>query len=169
MSQNKIPLNPIEEMGLLLHDLGHQIGKPNQAVDMFRAAIKWGQMTKKQQMWHVEAMLSRNLPVGPSIRARLAELYEIQLKEALEEKTRYAVAVQKDNDSCYFCVIVPDLPGCFAVGDNIRMALENAKEAIKVHVETSLLNNVQLNEPKSIDSYIDSPEYIGDVWTYVTI
>ena len=48
---------------------------------------------------------------------------------------RYLAIVHHDCPEGPFGVTVPDLPGCFSAGDTLADALENAQEAIALHVE----------------------------------
>ena len=47
---------------------------------------------------------------------------------------KYLVKLIKEEDGSY-SVLVPSLPGCYSQGDTREEALENIKEAIKLHVE----------------------------------
>ncbi len=48
---------------------------------------------------------------------------------------RYKILIEKDEDGSYN-VTVPSLPGCFTVGDTIEEAIEMAKEAIELYIES---------------------------------
>lgn len=49
---------------------------------------------------------------------------------------RYAVVIEKDEDGYYaYC---PELQGCYTQGDTFEEALENLRDAIKLHVEDRL-------------------------------
>lgn len=48
----------------------------------------------------------------------------------------YAVAIEKDEGSGEYGVIVPALPGCVSQGKTKEEALKNIKEAIRGHIET---------------------------------
>jgi len=49
-----------------------------------------------------------------------------------QRERRYTVVVFRDGDG--YSVIVPALPGCFSQGLTESEAVENAREAIQVHV-----------------------------------
>ena len=49
-----------------------------------------------------------------------------------ERERRYTVVVFKDGEG--YSVLVPSLPGCFSQGITPDQALENAREAIHVHL-----------------------------------
>jgi antitoxin HicB len=48
---------------------------------------------------------------------------------------RYKILIRPETDGTY-TVIVPSLPGCLTFGDTIEEALEKAKEAIDVYIES---------------------------------
>ena len=48
---------------------------------------------------------------------------------------RYRILIRPETDGTY-TVIVPSLPGCLTFGDTIEEALEMAKEAIEVYIES---------------------------------
>lgn len=60
---------------------------------------------------------------------------------------RYLVVLHQDQDSGPYGVTVPDLPGCFSAGDTFAEALEQAREAIALHVETLLANRLPVPSP----------------------
>ena len=47
---------------------------------------------------------------------------------------RFAIDVLPEEDGKGYYVVVPSLPGCFSQGKTVEEALENAREAISVHV-----------------------------------
>jgi len=51
---------------------------------------------------------------------------------------RLSVVVEKDADG-YF-VFCPELQGCYSQGDTYEEALENIKDAIRLHIEDRLEN-----------------------------
>ena len=60
---------------------------------------------------------------------------------------RYLVVVHHDRPGGPFGVTVPDLPGCFSAGDTLADALENAREAIVLHVEGLLSDHEPVPAP----------------------
>jgi predicted RNase H-like HicB family nuclease len=49
---------------------------------------------------------------------------------------RFTVIVERDDDGCFaYC---PELQGCHAQGDTYEEALENIRDAIRLHVEDRL-------------------------------
>lgn len=74
MSMHKIPLSPIEEAGIIAQFLGQDIGKPSMAIDLFRAGVRWGQMTDEERGKEAMKMVEHGMPCDPTLRARLAVL-----------------------------------------------------------------------------------------------
>jgi len=51
-----------------------------------------------------------------------------------------------------YTVIVPALPGCVTWGENIDHAIEMAKEAIEVYIESMVANNEKVpDESKTLE------------------
>lgn len=51
-------------------------------------------------------------------------------------KHRFAIDVIPEEDGKGYYVIVPTLPGCFSQGKTIEDALDNAQEAIALHIRS---------------------------------
>ena len=84
------------------------------------------------------------------------------------ELRHYPIVIDKDPDSDYG-VTVPDLPGCFTVGDTIEDVLKQAREAIECHLEGSLLHGDPIPEPKTIAYHQDNPDYADGQWESVAV
>ena len=84
------------------------------------------------------------------------------------ELRHYPIVIDKDPDSAYG-VTVPDLPGCFTVGDTVEDALKQAREAIEFHMECLLLDGDPIPEPKSPTHHQDNPDYADGQWEAVPI
>ena len=80
----------------------------------------------------------------------------------------YPIVIDKDPDSDYG-VTVPDLPGCFTVGDTVADVLTQAVEAIECHLEGMLLDGDPVPEPKDIAFHETNPEYADGLWKTLTI
>ncbi len=52
----------------------------------------------------------------------------------MQTKWIYSVDVLPEEDGKGFYVIVPALPGCFSQGKTVEESLENAEEAIALHI-----------------------------------
>jgi predicted RNase H-like HicB family nuclease len=81
---------------------------------------------------------------------------------------RYPAVIHKDPDSDYG-VTVPDLPGCFSAGDTMDEALNNATEAIELHVEGLMLDNEPVPPPTSIEHHQKNPQYADGIWALVSV
>ena len=58
------------------------------------------------------------------------------------------IIIEQDKDG-YFANC-PELQGCYAQGDTYEEALNNIKDAIKLHLEDRLSEKEDLPEPKSV-------------------
>ncbi len=58
------------------------------------------------------------------------------------------IIIEGDSDG-YF-VSCPVLEGCYSQGDTYEEALENIKDAIRLHVEDRLANGEEIPEPGSV-------------------
>lgn len=47
----------------------------------------------------------------------------------------YTIILEPEADGSAYNVIVPALPGCLTFGQTVEEAIENAKEAIALHLE----------------------------------
>ncbi len=61
---------------------------------------------------------------------------------------RFSVVVEKDSDG-YF-VFCPELQGCYTQGDTYEDALENIKDAIRLHVQDRIEKGEEIPQPDSI-------------------
>jgi len=61
---------------------------------------------------------------------------------------KFTVIIEKDKDGYYaYC---PELQGCYSQGNTYEEALENIKDAIKLHIEDRLENGEEIPAPESI-------------------
>ena len=80
----------------------------------------------------------------------------------------YPAALFQDPDQSNWGVIIPDLPGCYPVGDTVADALADAKAAAMFHLEGLLQENLPIPEAQSIEIHRDNPDYADAVlWTMV--
>ena len=64
------------------------------------------------------------------------------------EKYRFSVVIEKDQDGYFaFC---PELQGCYTQGESYEEVLENAKDAIRLHVEDRLACGESISQPESV-------------------
>ena len=81
---------------------------------------------------------------------------------------RYPIAIEHADQSA-FGVVVPDLPGCFSPGDSLDEAMDNAKEAIELWLETVIDDGGAVPTPSRIDSHRSKREFKGWIWAIVEI
>jgi predicted RNase H-like HicB family nuclease len=82
---------------------------------------------------------------------------------------RYPIAIEPGDEHHAFGVVVPDLPGCFSAGDSLDEAIDNAKEAIELWLETVIDDGGAVPEPRTITEHQANPEFSGWVWAVVTV
>lgn len=80
---------------------------------------------------------------------------------------KFIIAIEPGNDTAAWGVVVPDLPGCFSAGDSLDEAMENAKEAIELHVQTMLEDGETIPAPRTLAHWQADPEFSGWVWAVV--
>jgi predicted RNase H-like HicB family nuclease len=81
---------------------------------------------------------------------------------------RYPIAIEQA-DNCAFGVVVPDLQGCFSAGDTLDEAIDNAKEAIELWLETVIDDGGKVPEPSNIDIHRAKREFKGWIWAIVEV
>ena len=64
------------------------------------------------------------------------------------KKYHFSIVIEQDKDG-YF-VLCPELQGCYSQGETYEEALENIKDAIKLHLEDRISADEDLPETKSI-------------------
>ena len=82
---------------------------------------------------------------------------------------KYPIAIELGDETHAFGVVVPDLPGCYSAGDTLDEAIDNAKEAIELWLETVIDDNGAVPEPGSISQHQANAQYAGWVWAVVPI
>ena len=80
----------------------------------------------------------------------------------------YPVVLHTD-DGVRFGVSVPDLPGCFSVGDSLDEALQSVLEAIELHLEGIVEDGGELPLAASVASHHAKPEFSNGTWALVTV
>jgi len=71
---------------------------------------------------------------------------------------RFLVVIEKANKN--FSAYSPDLPGCVATGATREEAEKNMYEAIEMHVEGLIEDNIPIPESKSFAEYVAITEKI---------
>ncbi|MFW8564983.1 type II toxin-antitoxin system HicB family antitoxin [Orrella sp. 11846] len=83
---------------------------------------------------------------------------------------KYPIAIEQGDDTKAWGVVVPDLPGCYSAADEgIDQAIENAKEAIELWIETALDAGDSIPPPTSIANHQADPDLKGWIWAIVEI
>ncbi|MCI2808438.1 type II toxin-antitoxin system HicB family antitoxin [Eoetvoesiella caeni] len=83
---------------------------------------------------------------------------------------KYPIAIEPGSDTQAWGVVVPDLPGCFSAADEgIDAAIDNAKEAITLWIETAIDEGQTIPGPSSITVLQSDPTYKGWIWAIVEV
>lgn len=82
---------------------------------------------------------------------------------------KYPIAIEPGDAGHAFGVTVPDLPGCFSAGDTLDEAIDNAKEAIELWLETVIDDGGAVPEPRPIAEHQANPEFAGWIWAVVGV
>ena len=61
---------------------------------------------------------------------------------------RFSVVIEKDEDG-YFA-LCPELQGCYTQGKTYDEALENIRDAIRLHVDDRLGSGEEIPQPESV-------------------
>lgn len=67
---------------------------------------------------------------------------------------RYAVVIEKAHSN--YSAYVPDLPGCVATGDTVKMVESEIREAIRFHIEGLKEDGLPVPAPTSIADYVET-------------
>ena len=60
----------------------------------------------------------------------------------------FSVVIEKDADGYY--ALCPELQGCYTQGGSYEEALENIKDAIRLHVEDRLAAGEEIPQPEAV-------------------
>jgi len=82
---------------------------------------------------------------------------------------RYPVAIEIGDKKHSYGVVVPDLVGCYSAGETIDEALENAKEAITLHIDGLLDEYEKVPMPSTIEKYRKNKEFKNFAWAIAEI
>lgn len=82
---------------------------------------------------------------------------------------KYPIAIEAGTDASAWGVVVPDLPGCFAAGDTLDEAYENAKEAIAVWINTALDDGQAIPKAKTLAAHARNKDFKGWQWAIVEV
>lgn len=81
---------------------------------------------------------------------------------------KFPIAIEKEAEAA-FSVVIPDLPGCFSAGDTLDEAIENAKEAAELWLETVIDDGENIPEPSLISVHQSAPEFAGWIWAVIDV
>lgn len=83
----------------------------------------------------------------------------------------YPVAVFENKNKTGYGAIIPDLPGCYPVGNTVNEMLADAKEAALFHIEGCIREGIGFNtSPTEIEKTRHLPEYAEAVlWAVIEI
>jgi len=82
---------------------------------------------------------------------------------------RFLLAL-REVDSDLHCVMIPDLPGCRAVGRNMEQAILYARRAIDEHCRTLAREGEPMPEPLPLERHTPLPDLFEQaVWTAVDV
>jgi predicted RNase H-like HicB family nuclease len=73
----------------------------------------------------------------------------------------YPIAIETGTSTEAYGVVVPDLPGCFSVGDTLDEAIENAQEAIELWLEVAIDDGMAVRKPKPLAEHQRKREFKG--------
>jgi predicted RNase H-like HicB family nuclease len=81
----------------------------------------------------------------------------------------YPIAIAKGDANTAHGIFIPDIKGCFSAADNYQDVLDNAVEAIELHLEGLVEDGEDIPLPSDMSQYIDDPEYVGMVWALAPV
>ncbi len=64
------------------------------------------------------------------------------------KKYRFSVIIEKDKDGYY--AFAPDLQGCYSQGDSFEEAIENVRDAIRLHIADRVESGERIDVPDSV-------------------
>lgn len=82
---------------------------------------------------------------------------------------KYPIAIEPGNARKAFGVVVPDLPGCFSAGDTLDEAIDNAREAIELWLETVIDDGGAVPDARPVAAHQANPEFAGWIWAVVSV
>ena len=82
---------------------------------------------------------------------------------------KYPIAIEPGDDKHAYGIVVPDLPGCFSAGDTLDEAMDNAREAIELWLETVIDDGGAVPEPRPLGEHQKKKEFKGWVWAVVAV
>jgi predicted RNase H-like HicB family nuclease len=80
----------------------------------------------------------------------------------------YPLWIHKDPKSLYG-VTVPDLPGCFSSGSTFDEAIDQARQAIELHLQGMVEDGESIPDASEIESLWRNKNFSGGTWATVSI
>lgn len=80
---------------------------------------------------------------------------------------KFPVAIEMGNGFHAYGAAVPDLPGCFGVGDSLAEALDSARLAIEQRCESMAARGEQPPRPLSLEHWRTRRTFPGWMWSAV--
>ena len=81
----------------------------------------------------------------------------------------YPIAIELGDDTHAFILIVPDLECCFSAGDTMEEAIDNAKEAIELWLETVIDDGGAVPVAQNISTHQKNADYKNLAWAIVSL
>jgi predicted RNase H-like HicB family nuclease len=81
----------------------------------------------------------------------------------------FIIAIEPGTKNTVFGVVVPDLPGCFTVGDTLDEAIDKAREVIGWWYEELIKDGVELPTAKTLAEHQANPDFMGWIWKVVDV
>ena len=82
---------------------------------------------------------------------------------------KYPIAIEIGDEQYAYGVVFPDVAGCFSAGDTLAEALENAKEALSLHLEGLAEIGKKPPVPSTLEACRKLEEYKEWEWAEVEI
>ena len=82
---------------------------------------------------------------------------------------KYPIAIEPGDEGHAYGVVVPDLPGCFSAGDTLDEAVDNAREAIELWLETVIDDGEAVPAPRPLAEHQKTKEFKSWVWAVVAV
>lgn len=81
----------------------------------------------------------------------------------------YPITIEIGDADHAYGVVVPDILGCFSVGDSFENAVINAREAIEGHLEQLCEDHLDIPQASDMSIHVNNPEFAGWVWALVEV
>ena len=116
-------------------------------------------------------MRSCFVPDGAIVRARVrtSQIRWFAAVRGYLTSMRFLLAL-REVDADLHCVMIPDLPGCRAVGRNLDQAILYARRAIDEHCRTLAREGEPMPEPQPLEQHSPLPDLFEQaIWTSVDV